>query len=791
MVNTIRNIVRSKLNESISPQDATKIDIVVSHDQSTYARFEAYSSFANAEVGTIAVNPATTIRAGLEILRLHNTEDGREDRARVLEDIYSLLPELNDEQLAFYICLLLSTKMYLQFDNAGRQKALEVAENIVEQLPLEQRVWLHAFRALQLQSSGELQAAHDLLQEALSHANLPNVIHVNVLIELASLYRVMGKYDESLSMCMQAISKIPDDDGLLATVYNNLGATQLQKGNNSVGKDYFEQALELATSSNNMAAVGTSLLNLGGYYYFIGDNTRALQYFIQAREPLQELGDLAGCAGAMMNIGVIYSQTGEPDKALQYYQQSAHMRARIGQKHLLPEVQINMGLCHLRMGDTCAAHVEAQTVLDLASEMNLVKEAAMAHCVKAMAYSADKEYQLAIGSYNKSLQLSVEVNYIRGQADALWEMAEVYLHMNEPTKALSLLEEALDVVEQLGETKTLSELHGVLARTYADLQQYQRAWHHEQEKHAKWIEFEEQENAANLRKIKKQFEVDEAQRRAESAEQRSVELREAYNKLRLREEQLRVMTDELEATNVELQQSNKSLAKLNQDKDEFLGIATHELKNPLNTIKLITSLLAKEGEDSNNEVVVEYGRDIHRTTSRMLKIVQGLLEVNRIELGKITPAMSVQDIVPLMQGLVQIYQDQATEKNIHIHFESPEVAVLVKTDPDLLIQIADNLISNALKFSEQNTDIHVSVVRKSNVVWISVRDQGPGLTDEDKRHLFEKFVRLSAQPTAGEHSTGLGLNIAQKLAQVVGGTIEVESSLGSGSEFSIVLPALS
>jgi len=132
------------------------------------------------------------------------------------------------------------------------------------------------------------------------------------------------------------------------------------------------------------------------------------------------------------------------------------------------------------------------------------------------------------------------------------------------------------------------------------------------------------------------------------------------------------------------------------------------------------------------------------------------------------------------------YSERALAKNIHISYVFPESEIIVMTDSSAFHEVLDNLVSNAIKFSFPASQVLLEVVlTQNNSVRICVKDSGPGLTKEDQSKLFGKFMRLSAQPTGGEHSTGLGLSIVKKLVEAMNGKIWCESEAGKGATFII------
>ncbi|MCS6808148.1 MAG: hybrid sensor histidine kinase/response regulator [Bacteroidota bacterium] len=232
------------------------------------------------------------------------------------------------------------------------------------------------------------------------------------------------------------------------------------------------------------------------------------------------------------------------------------------------------------------------------------------------------------------------------------------------------------------------------------------------------------------------------------------------------------------------------LMELNAEKNEFLGIVAHDLKNPLANIRMFAELIHRDGETLSKEEVKEYTGDILAEADRMFTLITNLLDVNKIERGfKVHPVEL--DIAGIVQAVVENYRQRAEQKRLHLHFEQSSPNTLVMADEVATMQIVENLISNAVKYSPNGKDknIWVRVLQAQKAVRVEVQDEGPGLSAEDKEKLFKHFARLSAQPTGGEHSTGLGLSIVKKMVEAMNGKIWVESEQGKGATFIVELLA--
>ena len=263
---------------------------------------------------------------------------------------------------------------------------------------------------------------------------------------------------------------------------------------------------------------------------------------------------------------------------------------------------------------------------------------------------------------------------------------------------------------------------------------------------------------------------------------RNLELRtrikEATAALLARESQLKLQAEHLAAANAGLQVKD-------EEKNRFLGIAAHDLRNPLSGIALTARLILEKDDPDHID------RDLNRiiaTARTMSDLLDRFLDVTAIEAGKVDVHMETLDLATLPARRAQEFLTQAQAKGLELRVAAADQALWVRCDPRFLDQILDNLLSNAIKFSPRDRLIQVQVEDTGTGGRLSVRDQGPGLTPDDLEHLFGRFTKLSARPTGGEASLGLGLSIVKGMVDAMGGTIRVESQPGNGACFIVELP---
>jgi signal transduction histidine kinase len=251
---------------------------------------------------------------------------------------------------------------------------------------------------------------------------------------------------------------------------------------------------------------------------------------------------------------------------------------------------------------------------------------------------------------------------------------------------------------------------------------------------------------------------------------------------------------EIELANKTLQESNERLHTLNLEKNELMGIVAHDLKNPIGAVRGLADLLqgGATGGDKNNKdddgQLSSISGQIIGLADRMLAQVKNLLDANQLESGAMRFQAVQFDIAPLVESAVWQYRSAAEAKNITLYYALTNPSNLVFADEQAMMQVLDNLLSNAVKYSPHGKQVFVRVVGKVGAVRVEVQDEGVGISDDDMKKLFGKFTRLSARPTGGEHSTGLGLSIVKKMVEAMNGRVWCESELGKGATFIVELP---
>ena len=331
-------------------------------------------------------------------------------------------------------------------------------------------------------------------------------------------------------------------------------------------------------------------------------------------------------------------------------------------------------------------------------------------------------------------------------------------------------------------------------------------------------------NSTNAR-IRLQLLFEHTQQQAEELESQQEELRTTNEELMYKtdqlqasEEELRVQQEELRQSNAELEEKNLSineaneaislkaeeLASTNQYKSEFLANMSHELRTPLNSILILARILKDNKPDNLNEEQVKYAGVIHSAGSDLLTLINDILDLSKIESGKIDLQIETVRPAEIKQDMESLFSEIARSKKIAFDVQlANDLPEKLLTDLSRIEQIIKNLLSNAFKFTPEQGEITLGISRAkaaqtfftdklkeaSDIIAIEVKDSGIGIPEEKQKLIFEAFQQADGSTSRKYGGTGLGLSISKELAHILGGEIHVESSTATGSIFTLFIPA--
>lgn len=242
------------------------------------------------------------------------------------------------------------------------------------------------------------------------------------------------------------------------------------------------------------------------------------------------------------------------------------------------------------------------------------------------------------------------------------------------------------------------------------------------------------------------------------------------------------------STHINLKRSMDTVKKQNEEKTALLSITAHDLKNPLQAIWGLLDVLELKIDRLEKEDILEILYDIKNSTKTAIHITKDLLDLHKYEAGKFNLMLTTFSPIDIMLELIDKYRRIAQEKNIKIKFDCKISDISIYADKGKTERIFENLLSNSVKFSPFKTTVTVSIAKIQNRCRIVFKDEGPGISDDDRKQLFKKFSKLSAKPTGGETSSGLGLSIVKLLTEAMDGIVYCSSEPEHGAEFIVEFP---
>jgi len=656
-------------------------------------------------------------------------------------------------------------------------------------------------------NSGDYESALDFYQQSLTFVQELNkeASEADLLKKIANIHLSFGNYDQAIELYRQGLSIVQqlNDERSQAVILNNMGTAYRHLGEHETALEYFEKSFNLKKILNDSRGQANTLTNMGLVYKDNGMYPKALESYQKSLPIIQKLNDHYREASILSNIGVVYRQIGHFPKALEFFLNSLSICRLINIRRNEAEVLNNIGLLYLESDDAATAldylgksleiwhelgdkRSEAVTLdsiggsyfkskeYDIALEnlkisLEITRSSGDSYTASntlsdiANVYSAQGKTSIALEYFNESFELAEKVGYKHRQSEALLGIGEIYVGQREPERAVDYLRRSLRLAEELGARELLYRIHLSLSYASEQLGLLRQTLNHLRAHQRFKEEMFNEESDKTFKKLQAVHEVETAKREAEL---------------------YRIKT-------VELAKLNEQLSEAISEKNEILGIAAHDLKNPLGAILLTSQHIESSLSGMPPELIVKFMGNITKTADDMLSIVNKMLQSEEFESEKMILCPEIIDIKVITNDVVEYYVMKAKEKNINIKYECDSEKVMVFSDPVASKQIIDNLISNAVKFTPHGTTVTVSLHQTKTLVQFSVKDEGPGLSEKDKESLFKRFSKLSAKPTGGEHSTGLGLSIVKKLIGKLHGRVWCESEPGMGARFVVELPRFS
>jgi signal transduction histidine kinase len=254
------------------------------------------------------------------------------------------------------------------------------------------------------------------------------------------------------------------------------------------------------------------------------------------------------------------------------------------------------------------------------------------------------------------------------------------------------------------------------------------------------------------------------------------------------DQQVMQQLNEVRLLRARLEAANQELVRLDGEKSAFMRMAAHDLRAPLTVIKGYVELVLEDTDAAGDEEAIEFLDVVLARTQQMADLIDNLLDVEKIESGAVDLDLRPVDVADLVEEVGRGFVPVAQQKGLELQWQVPAGLPDPMADRARLVQVFNNLVSNAMKFTPAGGQVRIDVQERAGQIIVEVSDTGPGISEEDQARLFQRFFRTDASRQQGISGTGLGLSIVKAIIEQHGGEVYCRSTLGEGTTFSFTLP---
>lgn len=607
---------------------------------------------------------------------------------------------------------------------------------------------------------------------------------INDFYQIAKCYKALGNlyynksdYDHALSnyKLTQIYFEKSESPIELSSAINSIGNVYLSQGLYSNAYENFLKALKIAEKSNYLKGVASAYNNIGLIYNERGDDKKAIDFYNKSLQIFSKLDNKRGISSVNTNIGNIYTEEKKFNLANEYYFKSLKIDTETEDKYGMIICYNNIGEVYFKQGLLSKANEYYKLGVELGLETGNKSMLAMLYLNKANLYLAENDFDNAIRASLESLKYAELTNELKAQSNAYDVLSKIslakhdYKNAYEYQKIKNSLSDSLANNDKYLKIKELDVLF-------------------ESEERSKEIQNLSNSNRENEIKISNQqmliygfiFLM-------------FITIMFSFILLKQNKEKVK-LNSLLTLNNIKIEEKNKEIIEkhndlqiANETKDRFFSIIGHDLKNPLNSIIGFSDLLQQKFDQYDPEKIKKYLEIIRDSAQRSNDLLENLLNWALTQ-GKSVEykpeKISLKNKIEEVFGLLNV---QAEKKNIKLQ-SNFSMNCEVMADSNMVYTILRNLISNAIKFSNPNSEINVIVNPVNAFCEVRIQDSGVGISEKDIDLLFD-FKRRDKLEKKKNSGSGLGLILCKEFVEKCGGKISVKSKINEGSEFIFTLPS--
>ncbi|TVR31135.1 MAG: hypothetical protein EA390_06900 [Balneolaceae bacterium] len=638
---------------------------------------------------------------------------------------------------------------------------------------------------------GNLGDAKSIINDALS---VSSVIDDDEGIAFA--YSNLGNYFLSKGMADSVIAALNEPYKQLqhtsraVNIGNLIATAHREKSSFSDALQIYQEVLEKARAEENQSMQAAIKQNIAGVYESLGDYPAAIDHYLESLSLAEQLGDSQTRAVVLENLGTLNLSEENYELAETYIKQALEINLDIGNPRYITGNYINLGIFYKSTGRFQEALESYQKALDLSNQLgNIVTKIQINYNIGVL-HNEMGDPETALVYFQESLEMSRQNNITIGSFYNLSGMGDSYQNLENFSVAIQYFEDALEIAESLSQvefTKSIlnklwlvheSDGNAVAAldylKRYTSITDSIAATEREEA-------LARQETLLNLRTERQNRELAEQA----LASQRNTLIRSLFLLMvvAIALVGLFIFYQKKNRMNRQLRERTVELQEVNSEKDKLLSILAHDLRNPLSGLQGVVYLI-QEGA-LNNKDMDKVLKEVDHRLQHGITILSNYLQWAQNQKDGIEANIEPVNVKEIVDECLVGFRHSSQKKGVTIVVDIQENLAML-ADKNMMQVILRNLISNSIKYVEEDGVVTVKAVKENNRVRLSVSDNGVGIPEQKKRDIFKSFsyTRIG---THGETGTGLGLSICKDFAEKQGGSISFVSESGEGTTFTVEL----
>ncbi len=696
------------------------------------------------------------------------------------------------------------------------------------------------FFTLSAKTNSRIDSLRNVITTDNVHDTLLFGAHFNLSWELKSVQpaRALEHGREALRLA----EKLKRKDRI-ADALSHIGVIYWQMGSFNMALDYHLEANSIYTQIQNTVGIARSFTNIGIIFADQSHYEKSLDYYFKALTLYEENDNSSGMAAVLNNIGMVYESQGDYELAERYHLRSLELKERLGDDKGMAYSYNNLGLVYQGQLQMTKAKEFFNKALVIREELNDLREIGNTCSNIGYLNYLLEDYAVAKDYLYRAIELYKEVDDRSGIAKTYNYIGKVFLQTEELTDALGYFELSLEISKEIGLNRMLTENYRNMARLMARLGDFEKAFNYQElfivmrdslyneETRRKIFELQlmydreikeselqilrknEQINFLSLQKhrLLRNFLIAgvalilvllfllynrfliarnsnillEKQKREIS--QTNHQLVELNHSLLEQKKMYEELNHKLNISNQKLKESEKHLIETNATKDKFFSIISHDLRNPFASIVSFSRILKRDINNMNTDDLQELAVELDKSVLKINNLLENLLQWSRTQTGKIKYRPEYIAFHEIVKDNLNLFENNAREKRIKMS-DKVDDNLAVWADRNMTDTVIRNLLSNALKYTEIGGSIVLSSRVENHKAFISVKDNGIGMTEENQKKIFRTDSLHSTYGTLDEKGSGLGLLLCKEFVEKQGGQISFESELDKGSVFTFSLP---